>query len=277
MTEPVVMLVDNGSTRAASTLSLRGIAARLSDVSGEKVHPVSLKHADRIGVEQLGGQPAAVFARFVRQHIEAGQHEFLIVPLFFGKSRALTSFIPEQIEALSQVHGQMRVRLADVLVPLPAGEGRLGDILAAHALQCGESLGKHPDRVVVVDHGSPIPQVTAVREFAVGALHERLPEDMPIDQAVMERREGPEYDFNGELLEDLLDRIGEQQPHPHIALAMMFLSPGRHAGAGGDIAEICAAAMARRPGLKVAISPLIGEHPLLIDILHDRLRATLAG
>jgi hypothetical protein len=31
--------------------------------------------------------------------------------------------------------------------------------------------------------------------------------------------------------------------------------------------------MARNPGLRVEISPLIGEHPLLIEILHDRLRA----
>jgi hypothetical protein len=31
--------------------------------------------------------------------------------------------------------------------------------------------------------------------------------------------------------------------------------------------------MARNPGLRVKISPLIGEHPLLIDILEDRLRA----
>lgn len=276
MTEPVVMLVDNGSTRAASTLSLRAIAARLGDVSGRTVHPVSLQHADRIGVEQLGGQPANVFERFVRQQIEAGRHEFLVVPLFFGRSRALTSFIPQQVEALSQVHGQISVQQADVLVPLPDGEGRLADILAAHVGQCGAALGQDPDRVVVVDHGSPVPQVTAVREYAVAVLRERLAEGMPVEQAVMERREGARYDFNGDLLEDLLDSVAQQQPQVRVALAMMFLSPGRHAGPGGDIAEICDAAMARNPGLEVAISPLIGEHPLLIDILHDRLHAALA-
>ena len=89
----------------------------------------------------------------------------------------------------------------------------------------------------------------------------------------MERRQGAEYDFNGQLLGALLDSCAGQDADAVIVLAMMFISPGRHAGAGGDIEEICADAMARNPGLRVKISPLIGEHPLLIDILYDRLRA----
>jgi hypothetical protein len=33
--------------------------------------------------------------------------------------------------------------------------------------------------------------------------------------------------------------------------------------------------MARNPGLQLSVSPLIGQHPLLIDILKARLDAVL--
>ena len=53
--------------------------------------------------------------------------------------------------------------------------------------------------------------------------------------------------------------------------------PGRHAGAGGDIAEICTAAEAANPGLKVTPTALVGEHPDLVEILQRRLDAVLGG
>jgi sirohydrochlorin ferrochelatase len=91
----------------------------------------------------------------------------------------------------------------------------------------------------------------------------------------MERRQGPEYDFNGQLLGDLLDSCVSGGRRAAVVLAMMFISPGRHAGAGGDIETICAEAMARNPRLRVKVSPLVGEHPLLVEILKDRLEAAL--
>jgi hypothetical protein len=53
-------------------------------------------------------------------------------------------------------------------------------------------------------------------------------------------------------------------------LAMQFISPGRHAGHGGDIGEIVESAMERYPGLRVVESRLISDHPLFADILYDR-------
>lgn len=58
---------------------------------------------------------------------------------------------------------------------------------------------------------------------------------------------------------------------------MLFLSPGRHAGEGGDIAEICAAAEQRHPGLSVTTTALVGEHPGIVEIMHTRLRQALDG
>jgi sirohydrochlorin ferrochelatase len=88
----------------------------------------------------------------------------------------------------------------------------------------------------------------------------------------MERRSGRSYDFNGRLLEQELEDAAHAGHH-RVVLAMMFISPGRHAGPGGDIETICADAMAAHAGLQVCISALVGEHPLLIDILQDRLAA----
>lgn len=266
MTQPAVLLVDNGSTRAQATISLRRIAAQLGAASGRTVYPVSLKHADRVPAAALGGQPAEVFTPFLRRQLKAGQRHFVVVPQFFGGSRALTSFIPEQTALLRAELGALQIDQAAELCPLPQGEPLLADILADHVRQCAAQ----PARVILVDHGSPIPQVTAVREWLASALTARLPAAVEVDQAVMERREGRVYDFNGQLLEERL-----QGARGEIVLAMLFISPGRHAGEGGDIAEICAAAERTNRGLKVTPSPLVGEHPKLVEILQQRLEAAI--
>jgi len=128
-----------------------------------------------------------------------------------------------------------------------------------------------------VDHGSPLPAVTAVRHWLAEGLAAELSNgagaDLRVGEAVMERREGAEYAFNGRLLAEALADIGAsatgQQPR-HVVLAMQFISPGRHAGADGDIAEIVAAAEAAHPGLSVRISGLMGEHPRFVDVLAAR-------
>jgi len=275
MSDPVVILADNGSRRAAATLGLRAIAAGLGAACGREVHPVSLQHADAIPAEELGGTPADVLADFLRRQLEQGRRKFVVVPLFFGKSRALSSFLPELVEKLAAEFGPFVVRVADVLSPMPQGEPLLADILADNVTRCCAEQGAEANCVIVVDHGSPLPEVTAVRAKVTMTLRERLVDGIWLSQAVMERRQGTAYDFNGQLLGDLLDTCIKPGGSAVVVLAMMFISPGRHAGPGGDIETICADAMARNPGLQVLISPLIGEHPLLIDILKSRLEAVL--
>ena len=275
MSDPVILLVDNGSTRAASTLGLRSIAQQLSIESGREIFPVSLQHADKTPAAELGGRPADVLPGFLGDQLTKGCREFVLLPLFFGHSRALTSFIPQQIELLTQRFGAFELRQAAVLSPLPAGEPLLADIVADNLQHCIDEAGRPPDRVIVVDHGSPLPEVTAVREQLTEALKARLPSDLVLDQAVMERRAGVEYDFNGLLLKEQLDVGRPAGGHSLVILAMLFLLPGRHAGRCGDIDAICRNAETRHPGLEVRVSPLVGEHPLLIDILKTRLEGVL--
>jgi len=127
-------------------------------------------------------------------------------------------------------------------------------------------------RIILVDNGSRRPDAVLNLRRLAGQLASYLPEHIPLLQAVMERREGPEYDFNGSLLQDLLEKLARENKVLNVAISMLFLSPGRHAGEGGDIAEICGYATQNHPGLTVHISPLVGENPLLIDLLCDRLQ-----
>ncbi len=275
VSEPVVLLVDNGSSRAAATRALRDVAQRLSVASGWPISPVSLQHADKVPLSELDGVAAEVLPAFLGKQLEQGRRRFVVLPLFFGRSRALTGFIPQQLELLTQRFGAFELKQAAPLSPLPEGEPRLARILADHVQQCTETAGRNPDRVIVVDHGSPIPQVTAVREHVAEVLQTYIPAGIAIDQAVMEKRIGAEYDFNGLLLTEQLAAAVTGRNRLLVVVAMLFLLPGRHAGAGGDIADICRDAEVSHPGLEVRISPLVGNHPLLIDILKERLDAVL--
>lgn len=271
--EPLLILADNGSRRAGATLGLRMLAKRLGDELGQPVAPVSLQHADKIPADQLNGEPAQVFVDFLREQLTAGQRHFVVLPLFFGESRALTSFIPDQVDLLTEEFGEFELRIADVISPLPDGEPRLVDILRNHIDAARGQAGEGASHVIVTDHGSPIPTVTAVRRHVAEQLAQWVEHGIEIRQAVMERREGVEYDFNGRLLADELDAIAAKGDRAHVIVAMLFLLPGKHAGEGGDVASICEAAEQRNPGLRVDVTALVGTHPLLVDILRDRFLA----
>ena len=58
----MVMLVDNGSSRAASTLSLRVLCSKLEQKLGRPVLAVSMAHSDKAPLDELGGTPAVLFA-----------------------------------------------------------------------------------------------------------------------------------------------------------------------------------------------------------------------
>lgn len=265
-----ILLIDNGSKRPAATLYLRQIAESLQQQTGKAIHPVSLQHADAIDAAELDGTPANVLKAFVAEQLQQGECEFILLPLFFGRSRALTSFVPDVMQELQEEYGAFEYSLRQVLYPMPDGDPGLVDILYDNAVQAAELNGTNVRNVVLVDHGSPVQRVTAVRNHLAQQLRQRFADEVSLDEAVMERREGAEYDFNGPLLSDWLDEQAEKGIHSIIVL-MQFLLPGRHAGPGGDVVEICDNAMQKHPGLQIVISPLIGEHPGIIEMLSSRL------
>ena len=56
---------------------------------------------------------------------------------------------------------------------------------------------------------------------------------------------------------------------------MLFSSPGRHAGPGGDIAQICEAAEEKHAGLRTFMSDLFATHPDVVSVLAERYRQGL--
>ncbi len=268
-----IMLVDNGSVKPAATLKLRRLAQSLSKRCGHQVQPVSLRHADRIKSDELGGKPALTFEAFLRTQLAAGLHRFIVLPLFFSESAALTSFIPGQVKLLEASFGKFDLQIADVVYPLPDGENQLVMMLFDFIQQFMKPSLPASQSIVLVDHGSPSPKVTAVRQHLAAQLQLKCG-DAVIDQAVMERRSGEQYNFNGLLLEQWLNQKaieGEQ----NVLVIILFFLPGRHAGLDGDITQICDRIEQQYAQFKVQVSPLIADHDGLIDILQRRLRALL--
>ena len=263
-----IMLVDNGSVKPAATLMLRQLAEKLSNKCGQLVSPASLRHADRINSDKLDGSLALTFTPFLTERLEAGCKKFRLIPLFFSQSGAITSFVPEQINLLERQYGGIDLTVTDVVYPLPEGDSRLVDILFGNIQQSIKESGSGNQNIVLVDHGSPSKEVTAVRQQLASKLQLKF-KDVVIDQAVMERREGSEYDFNGPLLEQWLEEKANQGEKSAI-VALMFFLPGRHAGVGGDIENICFRIEQRHPNFKIHITPLVGEHAGLIDILFSK-------
>lgn len=270
-----IFLVDNGSKRPQATHNLRRVAAALSEQLGETVQAASLLHSNKIPAEEVDGIPAITLGPAAERSAEAGATEIIVLPFFFGPSQALTGYLPERMAALQARFPNVSVRVAQPLVDeLGNNDLRLAQLLADNVRAQLPEQGTA--KVALVDHGSPIPDVTAVRNRLAGQLSVLLGNDVRcVAAASMERREGDEYRFNEPLLENLLDT--PEFSSSNVVLAMLFLSPGRHAGEGGDIAEICAAAEQRHTVLKVTTTALVGEHQGIVEILHSRLRQALDG
>jgi sirohydrochlorin ferrochelatase len=265
---PRIFLVDNGSLEPAATLALRGLATKLSHRLGHTVEPVSLLHSSDIDPELLDGRPAEILVPTLENRLAAGQNDFVVVPLFFGPSQALTVYVPEIVARLRTKFSALNLRLASPLYA--TGDDRLARILADQVLvELG--LVKHA-RVALVDHGSPVPAVTALRnELAVQVavlLGDRV---AAVASCSMERRPDAAYDFTAPLLADLL--ASPPWAESSVIVAMQFLLPGSHAGLTGDVAKICRQAEAAHPGLSTRLTQLVGAHPLLVEILADRWRS----
>jgi len=131
--------------------------------------------------------------------------------------------------------------------------------------------------VILVDHGSPSAKVTAVRDALAESLSARLTGALAqsVSAASMERRAGEAYAFADPLLSACLGSVGDGKSD--VVLSMLFLLPGTHAGPGGDIDQICEAALAEaKVERRIIKTRLVGELDGLIDILTRRFQDAAA-
>ena len=270
---PGVLLMDNGSLEPAAILRLRVLAEELAARLGRSVQPVSLQHSDRVPPGPLGGRAAETLEAALRRRLAAGENEFALLPLFIGPTRALSGFLPEIVNRLQAEYPALKVRAAPPL--FSERDDRLGLILAEQvtATVAGTGAEASSIRVAVVDHGSPVRAVTEVRNRIAVQLAHRLGDRVAaVAPCSMERRPGADYDFNEPLLAHLLTT--RHWNTGVVVVAHLFLLPGRHAGADGDVARICQEAERTAGGrLRTVRAGLLADHPLLLDILHDRARS----
>lgn len=267
----VWFLFDNGSVRSDSTLSLRRLAAALSAHLGHAVQPISLLHSTKVETAALGGVPARLLEPALVEFFSANPAgEAVLMPLFFGPSAALTEYVPARVAAVRERFPHARVRLAPWMVNPAETDSRVAEILADQVRQTARARSWVRPHVILVDHGSPQPSVAVVRNHLGAQLRALLGDTVAgLAVASMERREGAAYDFNEPLLATVLStppfNSGE------VVIALQFLSPGRHAGPGGDIAEICQSAEEANPGLQTQMTEPIAADARLVALLTERL------
>jgi sirohydrochlorin ferrochelatase len=264
-----IALVDNGSLEPAAHRGLRAAAAALSARTGLPVEAVSWRHSDRIPAAELDGAPAATLLPWMRARLREETREFVFVPFLVSPRGAIASAIRADLGALRRAAGGFAATFTAGLAP---AEESLAEIVAARVRETLAARGLARPAVIVVDHGGPARSSAALRDAVAGAVRDRLGAAVAgVAAASMESPAGPDYAFNQPLLAGLLGSPGFGAGE--VVIAPLFLAPGRHAGAGGDLEEIAQAAQARIPGLRCHFTGLLGSHPLAISLLARSLRA----
>jgi len=278
----IVALIDNGSLEPAAHLNLRAVAAALSARTGISVHAVSWKHSDRIPVEQLTADsaastnaptPAWTLAPFVRAMTALGQREFLFVPFFISAQGAIGSALRRDLEKLQTERPQQSFEFS--FTAGLAASGVIPEIVAQRILSTLETHALPASTpVIVVDHGGPSPTSAALRNELAAAVSALLTgKTGPVVAASME---GEEHAHNHPVMADQLATPGFNAGE--VVIAPLFLSPGRHAGPEGDLAQIAHEAEDRLAlrSLRCHFTELVGTHPLAVDTLAHALRDTLS-
>ena len=231
-------LIDNGSLRSASILKLRQIAGEVSRESGFDVLPFGLMHSHRVKPEDLEGRPAGTMQQFLLSDECSEVEEIRALPFFLGPSLAITDWLPDNLGRWrSSDPGRRSFR---ILPPLfEEGDDRLALALADFCRLTAEKACLRRPRVALVDHGTPLTEVNQVREKVGERLRDLLGDLVgEVATCCMERRPEAQFDFNDPLLENLLEGWVAEGVE-EVVVAQFFLLPGRHAGPGGDLAEIC--------------------------------------
>lgn len=265
-------LVDNGSLEPAAHACLRAAAAAIGERAGIGVEAVSWRHSDRIPPGALEGGSAWTLAPWVRAQLAAGEREFVLIPFFISPQGAIGSLLRADVEALRRGTAGF-----DLSFTRGLGDGAaLAAIVADRAREAAEAKGLRRPAVVVVDHGGPSRDSAAIRNRVADAARRSLGGSIgPLAAASMESPEGPQFDFNRPLLRDALAAPGFNSGD--VIVAPLFLSPGRHAGPGGDLEGIARAAQARSPSLRCHFAGLVGSHPAAVEFLSGALEEALGA
>jgi sirohydrochlorin ferrochelatase len=268
-------LFDNGSLRAASTLNLRAVARTLAPAIDAEISAVSLLHSSGVPAESLEGVSAELLEPALLKWLSKNpQGSAVLLPFFFGPSGALTEYLTERLRTIHDKFPNAEVRIARPLVDIQDPDTNMAAALADAARR---SMNRHQltrPKVLLVDHGSPQYSVTLVRNHLGDQVRTLIGDAAAcVGVASMERRPGPEYAFTDPLLSNAL--ASPPFNEGDVIVLLQFLSPGRHAGECGDIAEICGEAQRGCPQLRTYLTEPIGQDRRIIKILTQRYQEAL--
>ena len=233
------LLVDNGSLRPDAVLNLRSVAARLSERVGEQIDPVSLLHSSKIDPALLGGRTGPNLGTLHQSpSCRRRAHLHLAALLLFGPTGAIQTYLPERLASLRTRFGDFSLMRAPFLFDEAVATDALAQIVAENVRRDPSGEGPHPrtrdSRSTTV---RPLPSVTYVRNFVAGQL------SLPPQRLPGEHR-GSFHGTPGRR-PVCLQRPTSRTParsnpaynRGDVIIAMLFLSPGRHAGPEGDVAQ----------------------------------------
>lgn len=264
----IAALVDNGSLEPAAHLNLREAADALAARAGHAVHAVSWRHSDRIPRAALGEAPAATLISWMRARLADGEREFLFIPFFISPQGAIASSLRRDLEMLRRDEANFSYSFTRGL------DGDLGEIVVARIRETIALRRLARPAVIVVDHGGPERRSAELRDRIAAEARALLGHEIGVlSAASMETPEGPEFAFNRPLFAEQL--AAPDFASGDVVIMPLFLSPGRHAGPGGDLERIARATEARNPGLKCAFCELVGTHPLAMEALARGLNQSL--
>jgi sirohydrochlorin ferrochelatase len=263
-----IALIDNGSIEAAAHLNLRRVAAELSTQTGRPVEALSWKHSDRISAAALQGVPAQTLRPWLAAKTSGGERKFLFVPFFVSAQGAIGSALRRDLEDCARELGGFSFNFVaglaerDALVPIVVA--RVRETIAQHSL--------HQPSLVVVDHGGPSPASATLRNELTRRIGSAL--NAEVSSFTAASMEGAEHPHNRPLLAEALQAAAARRA---IVVAPLFLSPGRHAGPGGDLAVIAQEAFAGSEASAPTFhfTELIGTHPDAVTALAASLLETL--
>ncbi len=264
-----IALVDNGSVEAAAHQCLRSAASAIGARADVPIEAVSWRHSGRIPADALKGNAALTLAPWIRSQVSSGEREFLLVPYFISPQGAIGSSLRRDLAALQEDTGGFEFSISEGL-----SRQSLCSIVSDRVRETSRSAGLQRPPVIVVDHGGPSRPSAEIRDGVAEAARAELGGDIgPLVAASMESPDGPGFEFSRPLLGEALSAPGFDSGD--VVIAPLFLSPGRHAGPGGDLEVIARAAQARAPRLRCHFTGLVGLHPTALETLARALVAAL--
>ena len=178
------------------------------------------------------------------------------------------------MKSSGSVVSDVGVKMTEALIDMTA-EGRPDTIQALLTRSLLNTIDQeqltHPD-VIIVDHGSPYPEAAEARNWVARQVEKAVvPNDVKrVIAASMERRPGPEYDFNDPLVENALRTVAENGSQT-VVIAKLFLQPGKHSGRRGDIDSIVESVREAYPKLRIVVQKQSFSLKSLTNLLLHRL------